>query len=241
MTMPNPRLLTEIRGLIETARQQVVRAVNSSMVQTYWHIGRLIIEDEQQGEARAAYGKQQLQRLSQELTKEFGKGFDVTNLRNMRRFYEAFPNRETVSPELSWSHYYNHLSRIENPEARAWYQQEAIQEGWSVRALERQTGTLYYERLVTAPRLSGEASNFSGSNQRVAGFTQASIKVSAGYPHRRRCGVNAGKASALLVFNVFFNDGQWGAATGRDKIRSTPEHRFWVCGDKIGKLPPHSA
>lgn len=149
MTMPNPRLLTEIRGLIETARQQVVRAVNSSMVQTYWHIGRLIIEDEQQGEARAAYGKQQLQRLSQELTKEFGKGFDVTNLRNMRRFYEAFPNRETVSPELSWSHY-NHLSRIENPEARAWYQQEAIQEGWSVRALERQIGTLYYERLLSS-------------------------------------------------------------------------------------------
>lgn len=149
MTMPNPRLLTEIRGLIETARQQVVRAVNSSMVQTYWHIGRLIIEDEQQGEARAAYGKQQLQRLSQELTKEFGKGFDVTNLRNMRRFYEAFPNRETVYPELSWSHY-NHLSRIENPEARAWYQQEAIQEGWSVRALERQIGTLYYERLLSS-------------------------------------------------------------------------------------------
>lgn len=149
MTMPNPRLLTEIRGLIETARQQVVRAVNSSMVQTYWHIGRLIIEDEQQGEARAAYGKQQLLRLSQELTKEFGKGFDVTNLRNMRRFYEAFPNRETVSPELSWSHY-NHLSRIENPEARAWYQQEAIQEGWSVRALERQIGTLYYERLLSS-------------------------------------------------------------------------------------------
>lgn len=149
MTMPNPRLLTEIRGLIETARQQVVRAVNSSMVQTYWHIGRLIIEDEQQGEARAAYGKQQLQRLSQELTKEFGKGFDVTNLRNMRRFYETFPNRETVSPELSWSHY-NHLSRIENPEARAWYQQEAIQEGWSVRALERQIGTLYYERLLSS-------------------------------------------------------------------------------------------
>ena len=137
MTMPNPRLLTEIRGLIETARQQVVRAVNSSMVQTYWHIGRLIIEDEQQGEARAAYGKQQLQRLSQELTKEFGKGFDVTSLRNMRQFYETFPNRETVSPELSWSHY-NHLSRIENPGARAWYQRKAIQKGWSVRAPERE-------------------------------------------------------------------------------------------------------
>src|SRR5690554_2480195 len=111
MTMPNPRLLTEIRGLIETARQQVVRAVNSSMVQTYWHIGRLIIEDEQQGEARAAYGKQQLQRLSQELTKEFGKGFNVTNLRNMRRFYEAISKSrdgvsriELVALQPSFSH-----------------------------------------------------------------------------------------------------------------------------------------
>ena len=145
----SPRLVTEIRKLIEAARQQVVRAVNSSMVQTYWHIGRLIVEDEQQGESRAAYGKQQLQRLSEELTKEFGRGFDVSNLRNMRRFYEAFPKRETVSPELSWSHY-NHLARIENPGARTWYQQEAIQQGWSVRALGRQISTLYYERLLSS-------------------------------------------------------------------------------------------
>jgi len=147
--VPNQRLVAEIRELVEAARQQVVRAVNSSMVQTYWHIGRLIVEDEQQGETRAAYGKQQLQRLSRELTEAFGKGFDVTNLRNMRRFYEAFPKRETVSLELSWSHY-NHLARIENANARAWYQQEAIQQGWSVRALERQISTLYYERLLSS-------------------------------------------------------------------------------------------
>ncbi|MGM0614354.1 MAG: PDDEXK nuclease domain-containing protein [Pseudomonadota bacterium] len=145
----SPQLVSDIRELIATARQQVVQAVNSTMVQTYWQIGRLIVEDEQQGESRAAYGKQQLQRLSSELTREFGKGFDVTNLRNMRRFYEAFPKRETVSLKLSWSHY-NHLSRIENASARLWYQQEAIQQGWSVRALERQISTLYYERLLSS-------------------------------------------------------------------------------------------
>lgn len=105
--------------------------INSSMVQTYWYIGRLIIEDVHQRESRAAYGKHQLQRLS----REFGKVFDVTNLRNMRRFYEDFRIRETLSPELSRSPY-NHLSRIENSEARTRYQQEAIH-GWSFRALER--------------------------------------------------------------------------------------------------------
>lgn len=138
-----------IRELVQQARQQVQRQINSAMVQTYWHIGRLIIEHEQQGEQRAAYGRQQLEQLSSRLTSEFGKGFDVTNLRNMRRFYQSFPIRETVSPELSWSHY-NQLARLENPTARQWYQQEAIQQHWSVRALERQIGTLYYERLLSS-------------------------------------------------------------------------------------------
>lgn len=83
------------------------------------------------------------------LTQEFGKGFDVTNLRNMRRFYLAFSIRETVSLELSWSHY-NLLSRIEDPKARLWYHQESAQQNWSVRALQRQIGTLYYERLLSS-------------------------------------------------------------------------------------------
>lgn len=142
-------LYHSIRELIQQTRQQVQRQINSTMVHIYWHIGQLIIEHEQQGEQRAAYGKQQLQQLSSRLTGEFGKGFDVTNLRNMRRFYQAFPIRETVSPELSWSHY-NQLARLENPAARQWYQQEAIQQHWSVRALERQIGTLYYERLLSS-------------------------------------------------------------------------------------------
>lgn len=139
----------EICKVITEARQEVQRTVNTAMVQAYWHIGRLIVEQEQEGQARAAYGQQQLEQLSARLTVEFGKGFDITNLRNMRRFFEAFPIRETVSLELSWSHY-NLLARIENPQARAWYQQEAIQENWSVRALQRQIGTLYYERLLSS-------------------------------------------------------------------------------------------
>ena len=142
-------LLTEIKQVIEKARNQVKQTVNSAMVLAYWEIGRLIVEQEQQGQSRAAYGKAQLKQMSATLSAEFGKGFDVTNLRNMRRFYTAFEKRETLSLELSWSHY-NVLSRIEKDSARAWYQQEATSQNWSVRALERQLGTLYYERLLAS-------------------------------------------------------------------------------------------
>jgi predicted nuclease of restriction endonuclease-like (RecB) superfamily len=142
-------LFSDIAAVIQQSRQQVQLAVNSAMVQCYWHIGRLIVEHEQQGQARATYGKRQLEVLSEQLTTEFGKGFDATNLRNMRRFYLMFPIRETVSLELSWSHY-NVLARVENANARSWYQQEAIQQHWSVRALDRQISKLYYERLLSS-------------------------------------------------------------------------------------------
>lgn len=154
---PQNPLLQAIRELVQQAHQQVQRNVNSAMVQTYWHIGRLIVEDEQQGEARAEYGSQQLEQLSARLTDEFGKGFDVTNLRTMRRFYQAFPIRDAVRLELSWTHY-RYLIRIDNPSAREWYAQEAITQGWSARALERQIGVLYYERLLASKeRLPVEA------------------------------------------------------------------------------------
>ncbi len=145
----NRQLLSDIRQIIEQARQQVYQTVNSEMVQAYWHIGRLIVEDEQQGQQRAAYGKQQLQQLSDQLTREFGKGFDASNLRNMRSFYLCFPNRDALRHKLSWTHY-RLLIRLENPKAREWYLQEAMDQNWSARALERQIGVLYYERLLAS-------------------------------------------------------------------------------------------
>ena len=90
------------------------------MVQTYWQVGQLIVEDEQQGDKRARYGKQVLAQLSATLTCEFGKGFDLTNLRKMRQFYLAFPIRDAVRLELSWTHYRT-LIRIDNEQARHWY------------------------------------------------------------------------------------------------------------------------
>ena len=145
-------LVEAISSQIEQARNQVRQSVNSAMVQSYWQIGRLIVEDEQQGASRAAYGKQQLQQLQQlsgQLNQRLGKGFDVGNLRNMRQFYLTFPIHDAVRSELSWTHY-RALMRIDNPAARDWYLQEAISQSWSARALERQISTLYYERLLAS-------------------------------------------------------------------------------------------
>jgi len=142
-------LFQDIADVIRQAHQQVRQTVNTAMVQSYWKIGHLIVEHEQQGQQRAAYGKQQLQQLSKQLTLEFGKGFDASNLRNMRSFYLCFPKYDAVSHKLSWTHY-RKLIRIENPKARAWYQQEAIEHSWSARALDRQISKLYYERLLSS-------------------------------------------------------------------------------------------
>lgn len=109
----------------------------------------MIVEDEQQGKNRAVYGKQQLQQLSAQLIKDFGKGFNIRNLSNMRSFYQTFPIWNAVRTELSWTHY-RALIRVENPQARAWCMQEAIEQNWSARALERQISVLYYERLLSS-------------------------------------------------------------------------------------------
>ena len=142
-------LIESISSLVSEARVQVQQQVNARMVQTYWQIGQLIVEHEQQGAVRAEYGKQQLQQLAQALQRRVGKGFDERNLRNMRAFYLAYPIWNAVRTELSWTHY-RALIRIENTDARHWYQQEAAEQGWSSRALERQISTLYYERLLSS-------------------------------------------------------------------------------------------
>lgn len=102
---PNNPLFLSVKKIIEAARQQTFHAVNSILLKTYWQIGRLIVEDEQQGAARAEYGKNVLKNLAQQLTLEFGKGFDYTNLTNIRKFYLAFPILDALRQELRWTHY----------------------------------------------------------------------------------------------------------------------------------------
>jgi predicted nuclease of restriction endonuclease-like (RecB) superfamily len=147
-------LLAELRTLIAEARQKALRAVDRVQVQTCWEIGRHIVEFEQQGQARAAYGKKLLPRLAESLTREFGKGFDASNLRYMRLFYKAFPMCDALRHELSWTHYRT-LLRVSSSEARTWYMNEAASQNWNVRVLDRQIGTLFYERLLLSSDKAG--------------------------------------------------------------------------------------
>ena len=121
-------------------------AVNTEMLNLYWNIGKIIMEI-QQGDERASYGEAVLEKLSEKLTREFGKGFSIINLRRMRKFYCLFPIRSTVLNELSWSHYLE-LIKIEEQRKRDFYLKETINSRWSVRELQRQRDSLLYERLL---------------------------------------------------------------------------------------------
>lgn len=136
-----------IAEVLRAARASAYRAVNFTMVEAYWNVGRMIVEEEQQGKERAEYGAALLKNLSIRLTGEFGAGFDERELRRMRQFYLSSPIRGALRPELAWTHY-RLLLRVEKPDARAWYLKEAADQHWSTRALERQINSLYYERLL---------------------------------------------------------------------------------------------
>lgn len=142
-------LYQNIRSLVLEARRRTYHIVKSTMTQTYWEVGRMIVEEEQGGKDRAAYGKQILKFLSERLTVDFGEGFDQSNLRYMRRVFNAFPIRDAVRHELSWTHY-RLLSKVENERARLFYIDEAIQSQWGTRTLERQIHSFYYERLLSS-------------------------------------------------------------------------------------------
>ena len=138
------RALRVAREAIDAARGKMTRVVHSAMVEAYWTIGKEISDSV--GD-RAEYGKQLIAYLSRRLTTEYGKGFSEASLRNMRQFYRAFPIRYTLSSELSWS-YYQHIMRVEDPEAREFYVRESAASSWDVRELKRQIDTHLYERLL---------------------------------------------------------------------------------------------
>ncbi|MCB9425627.1 MAG: DUF1016 domain-containing protein [Flavobacteriales bacterium] len=153
--------LKEAVDLLRLAKQQVVKQINSTMTYTYFELGRLIVEEQQKGEDRAEYGKSLLKNLSETLTNEFGKGFSVDNLENMRRFYLTYKNSETLSRKseypisetpsrifrLSWSHYLK-LMRIDDEYERKFYEIESEKNSWSVRELNRQYDSALYARLA---------------------------------------------------------------------------------------------
>ena len=147
--IPYQDIYSEIKETLLQSRNQAYSAVNFAMVQAYWQIGRIIVEHEQNGSLRADYGKNMLQEISVKLQQEFGSGFSVRNLQQMKKFYALFPNTNALRSQLTWTHY-RLLLRVENETARNWYMEECVRSAWSSRQLERQISTLYYERLLAS-------------------------------------------------------------------------------------------
>ncbi len=138
--MPLNSIIEEIKTLMNEARTATAWEINKRLLQTYWHIGRIIIEHEQDGKIRAQYGKRLLSELAKELTRDLGRGFSKSNLFNMRGFYIAYPNFPDASGKLTWSHYCE-LLNVSDLDARSFYEQESINSDWSVRELKRQINT----------------------------------------------------------------------------------------------------
>ena len=161
-------MILEIRELLEKSRKNIAQQVNTELLTTYWNIGRIIVEYEQQSQLRAEYGRQTLKELSKELTREFGKGFSRSNLQNMRAFYLAYEKCQTPSGKLAWSHYCELLT-ISDEGKRSFYEKEAVNSGWSVRELKRQIESSLYERLLLS---SGDA-----NKEKVLSLAQKGIEI----------------------------------------------------------------
>ena len=142
-----PALIKNISHLLEEGRKIASQKVNQILVETYWHIGRYIVEFEQEGEERADYGANLLKQLSKDLNSKFGKGFSRSNLQNMRLLYLVYPKRQTLSGKLSWSHYAELLT-ISDELSRTFYEKQTIKEKWSVRELKRQRNSALFERFA---------------------------------------------------------------------------------------------
>lgn len=151
MEIAKKDLFSAIKEIIVQSRLRIFRVANSALLESYWQIGKLIIEDEQQGKLKADYGKETLKNLSNHLTQEFGKGFDYTNLTNIRKFYIAFPIIDALRQQLSWTHY-RLLSRLDSEEKRTFYINESIVSNWNSRELQRQINSLSFERALTQPK-----------------------------------------------------------------------------------------
>ena len=147
MNLINNNIIEQIKDIIINSRNKISYEINNTMVLAYWNVGRIIVENEQNGNIKAEYGKQIIKDLSKELRKILGSGFSVSNLFNMKKFYITYPKIQTVSGKLSWSHYCELLS-IENDDERSFYEKECINSNWSVRELKRQLETSLYEILL---------------------------------------------------------------------------------------------
>ena len=166
LASPDDSFFGSIREILAEARRKAATSVNVIMVEAYWRIGARIVEQEQKGEARAAYGKELIKELSRRLGDEFGRGFSIANLKNFRQFYLTFPDSAkgyALRSELGWTHY-RLIMRVEEPKARAYYLEAAAAQGWTSRQLERNIRSGWHQRLLKAPEAESEAAPLSPEN-----------------------------------------------------------------------------
>ena len=147
-------LINDIGNLLLEGRKKALQAVNTTLVSTYWHIGRRIVEFEQSGNEKAVYGGKLLKRLSKDLKAAYGKGFSISNVYQMRQIYIKYQKFQTLSGKLSWSHYTELLS-ISDDLARSFYEKQCEKEAWSVRETKRQRNSGLFERLALSKDKKG--------------------------------------------------------------------------------------
>jgi predicted nuclease of restriction endonuclease-like (RecB) superfamily len=159
----------DISNILQEARKKVYTSINAEMIMAYWRIGKKIVQEEQNGSSKANYGANLIKELAKRLTKDFGKGFTLANVKNFRQFYLIFPDFEisyAVRSFLTWTHYRT-IMRVENPDARKYYIEEAGAQRWGTRQLERNINTFYYERLLS----NKQKGNLRGEQEKLAKTT----------------------------------------------------------------------
>jgi predicted nuclease of restriction endonuclease-like (RecB) superfamily len=166
LTQNIDNLYQKVCKVLGNARNRVYQKANIEMLKAYWNIGRLIVEEEQKGKGRAEYGSFLISNLSERLTLEYGKGFNESNLKYMRQFYQTFEKSHALRGELSWTHY-RLLLKVEKENARDFYITEAIKGNWSTRQLERQINSLYFERLLMSRDKKGMLTEGRGTGNKM--------------------------------------------------------------------------
>lgn len=220
-------LLDEIRTILKKARQQAINTVNSAMVFAYWDIGERIVEEEQKGSERARYGTYLLKELAEDLSNDFGKSFDARELRRIRQFYLCFPIRDTVCPELSWSHY-RLLIRLEDDRIRRFYIKESIDQHWSVRKLDRNISSHYYQRILSnqsTREITGEKSSPSKLDFVKNPYVLEFLELPANLAHKEK---DIEKAIIAELQNFLLELGKGFAFVARQKLIRTETSDFYI-------------
>ena len=226
MSISNKKFISAIKSIIIEARNTAINAVNSAMVYAYWEVGKRIVEEEQKGLERAEYGKYLLKDLAESLSLDFGKSFDERELRRIRQFYLCFPIRDTVRPELSWSHY-RLLIRIEKQKVREFYIIESISQHWSTRKLDRNISSQYFQRIIANQKIDKkkEENTFSNLDFIKNPYVLEFLNLPANLTHKEK---DIEKAIIQHLQNFLLELGKGFAFVAQQKLIRTETSDFFI-------------